>query len=451
MPSSPSQAPPPAPSPGLGASIGGFGVVLLLGWGAFMMGAEVSERELGSLSWLGHLYNAMGLFVVGGLDLGVPSGGPVAARTMLWACYFAAPIVTVAAVVQAFLRAFADKARVHLPLRDHIVLLGEGRIGRLYLEVIQRLEPDRQVVWVGPHDRRAPRQASAARYVSGDLRHPSVQEQCRLDNAVAVVILTDDDHVNLEAATAVVAAHERLANRLVVHLHDIRLKRLVQRAGSAPGGAPLSTTLFGRLGEASTQAAQGSVLATAQGQIFNSHRIAARHLVLRELLPHFAQTQHKDTVVLAGFESFGQTVLEILQREAAGRFHTVVVVDPCAALRLRQFLDQVPLPKTAFALHAVTGDLEDPAVWDEVQAKVTDEADLREGTFVVTTEDDHRNIRLALWLDQHHPEAHLVVRCFRESELTQRLARLNGFQICGDARLITRSLEERHAHWFSPA
>jgi voltage-gated potassium channel Kch len=263
-------------------AVWGFGVVvLLLAIVAFLAGAQVSERDLSEVGILGHLYHAIGLFVVGGMDLGMPKNDPLVPGLVLWFAYFAAPGVTVATVVLAFLKTFADRAIVQMPLDHHIVLVGHGRLARAYLDVIERLEPDRQVMVVHPDTELLPANTRSRRHVRGDIRDLAVQRQLRLDRAEAVMLLTRDDLLNIEAATAISSSEPRLANRMVVHLADIGLKRLI--TGDRKKG--LSSTVFFKMGDSDQEASKGSLLAIAPSQLINSHRIAARHMVLHDLLP----------------------------------------------------------------------------------------------------------------------------------------------------------------------
>ena len=70
-------------------------IVLALGLIALSSGVTVSDREgVGGANLATKLYYVIGLFVFGGLDLGVPKDGPVWGRAMLWFVYFAAPAIT---------------------------------------------------------------------------------------------------------------------------------------------------------------------------------------------------------------------------------------------------------------------------------------------------------------------------------------------------------------------
>ena len=72
---------------------------------AFEVGVGTSERAaIPQAGVLTHLYYGVGLFVLGGMDLGMPTGGPVYGRVLLWVAYFLGPIVTTTAVAEGFLR-----------------------------------------------------------------------------------------------------------------------------------------------------------------------------------------------------------------------------------------------------------------------------------------------------------------------------------------------------------
>jgi hypothetical protein len=79
--------------------------VFLLTIGAFASGVRTSGvDEMSSLSVFAWIYYAGGLFVFGGLDLGVPTGGSAIGRGALWVAFFLAPSITATAVIEAALR-----------------------------------------------------------------------------------------------------------------------------------------------------------------------------------------------------------------------------------------------------------------------------------------------------------------------------------------------------------
>ena len=85
---------------------------------------------------LTHVYYSLGLFVLGGLDLGVPIDGPSGARTALWLAYFLAPLVTAGVLVESAMRLLRPAWIQRRNLRDHIIVVGVGQLGELFLETL---------------------------------------------------------------------------------------------------------------------------------------------------------------------------------------------------------------------------------------------------------------------------------------------------------------------------
>src|SRR5689334_7492087 len=97
-------------------------VVFVCGLVGFTMGAEVSARPaVTNAPLMTHVYYTLGLFVLGGMDLGVPNGGPEFARDLLWFAYFAAPLITASAVLEAMMRVVSQQTWWHWRMRRHIV------------------------------------------------------------------------------------------------------------------------------------------------------------------------------------------------------------------------------------------------------------------------------------------------------------------------------------------
>ncbi|MCZ7680580.1 MAG: NAD-binding protein [Sandaracinaceae bacterium] len=261
---------------------------------AFQAGVGTSDREgLPTADLLTHVYYSLGLFVLGGLDLGIPRGGPVEARAVLWLAYFVAPMITTSAVVEGAVRLLQPEWLRRRGLRDHVVIVGIGRLGVLVLEALRERDPRAQVLVVDRDGDRANVQHATsrldARFSLGDVRTAAALDSMALDRARAVLLLTDDDLVNLEAAWSIAERAPRA--RIVAHVADLGMRRTVARVEGA----------------------------TAERvQVFNAHRIAAERLYEEHLERHFEDTAARDVVVLAGFGRFGQTILEHLQREACG-------------------------------------------------------------------------------------------------------------------------------------
>jgi voltage-gated potassium channel Kch len=394
-------------------------LVFACGLSGFVMGVGVSDRAgVAQAGLLTQAYYTLGLFVLGGMDLGVPVGGPRAARALLWFAYFAAPTITASAVIEGLLRAIRPRHWALRRLRHHVVIAGCGKLTMLYLERIRECHPRKRIVIVEPRlDRSNVEQARAiygAIIVNGDITSDILLATLRLNHADGVLLLTGDDFTNLDAAAKILRAAPKLGRHIVVHVADLQFLR----------------------------AMAGTHVAT-ECTVFNSHQIAAKHLVLHELLDYFMRTKPLDTVVVAGFGRFGQTVLSELQSRAADKFDRVVLIDFDCRRRASMFAEQVGF-SDGYELEVLDGDLRDPELLKRIDESVGGEGS--EAAFVLGSGDDSTNMQAALGISKKHPKAFIVARNFRPSRFAAEIAEGAGFLVFNVADLVRSAVPD---HWLT--
>jgi Trk K+ transport system NAD-binding subunit len=378
----------------------------LCGWLALLAGVGVTERDMLGAGPVERFYYVLGLFVMGGMDLGTPTGGPLYARALLWTAYFAAPLITASAVIEAAVRLVSPLALRVRPYRDHVVLGGAGRLTMLYVSRLRAEQPRRTIVVV----ERTPnhpaidelRDVHRAIVIVGDVTNDEVLGRLRLDRARRALFLTGDDFVNLDAAAKVLKLAPALAGRIVVHVSDLGFMR---------------------------ETAESSVARDCE--IFNAHESAATILVHEHLLARFRSTPTRDFVVLAGFGRFGQTVLYQLQERALGSFGDVLIIDEAATRNARAFAER-PGFHDDYRHAIVDGDVLDPDMWRRVGEAVREKR--RDPVVVLGTGNDGTNLHAALLARKEHPTAYLIVRSFRASPFTEQIARetnLEAFDLAG--------------------
>lgn len=137
-------------------------------------------------------------------------------------------LVTDAIVGVRLARSLGERPR---PRRDHVVVLGVGRIGQ---RVIEGLVARRIPCVAVERDEAAPGVHAARRLrvpvVLADVTTPGVLEGLYLPNARCVMVVTDDDAANLEAALNARAIRPDL--RVVLRLFDHDLAQRVESAFS---------------------------------------------------------------------------------------------------------------------------------------------------------------------------------------------------------------------------
>ena len=395
-----------------------FGLALY----AFRNGVVVSDRpEVLGAGILTHVYYSLGLFVLGGLDLGVPTDGPAGARAVLWLAYFLAPLVTAGVLVEGALRLLRPGWIQRQALRDHIIVVGVGRLGELFLESLYAVEKNPRVLLVDTQESQRllakARTQYGAPYVCADIRNVSTLDMLALDRAKGVALLTGDDLVNLEAAWAVLEAEPKMS--IVAHIDDMRMKREMDR-----------------------------LMGDTEGQrirAFNMHHMAAERLYEQHLAPRFQKTAALDAVVLVGFGRFGQTMLEHLRREASDELERVVVVDRTAKNAVAAFNMQTQ--ETAFPVDVVDGDAEDPTVWDQLDALLKDVA--HPPVFIFGTDNDSLNFRLAMLLRKRSRSLEIFVRCFHESRFSAQISEHYRIHVMALEQMMHEALEEQQKEWFA--
>ncbi len=394
-----------------------FVTAYLMGFIGLLAGVTVSERDLIGSGILELAYYSLGLFVLGGLDIGTPVGGPLYGQTLLWVAYFLAPLVTASVLIEAAVRLISPLALRVRPLANHIVLGGAGRLTLLYVHKLRDRDSRRTVVVV----ERDPNHAALAELrdvyrvliVSGDVTSDAVLRRLRLERAHRVLLLTGDDFANLDAAAKIVKLEPDLAGRVVVHVSDLGFMR---------------------------ETAESSVARACE--VFNGHEFAATHLVREHLLGRFRQTPNRDPVVLAGFGRFGQTVLDQLQTHARGSFGPVVIVDEHATKNSVAFHHQTGFSEDYDRL-VIDGDILDPAIWRRIAEAVT--ADGHDPVVILGSGSDGTNLQAAFLVSKQHPTAYVVVRSFRASPFTAEITAEVGVHAFNLAELIENGMPH---NWF---
>ena len=371
------------------------GLIFALGLTAFANGVALTARpEVTSAPVLERVYYILGLFVVGGLDLGTPVGGPVWAQAILWIAFFGAPLLTASAVVEAVLGVLNPQQWLLRNLHDHVVIFGSGELTISYLRMLRRQNRNCRVVVVDTEFDSIREQELQQKYgvatVLGDLTLGFLRNQLRLQHARRVLLLGENDFQAFEAATRVLESAPNLKFRVVIHCQNLRFMR--------------------------------TLLQTSLGRhcvIFNRYNMAGMAFVRRNLKEQFARTEGLDKVIIAGFGRFGQSVVEQLRLTQGNELAHVVIIDQDAERRMMVVEEQQQLPSN-YERSVMRGDVANPDVWRRVAVKV--DLEQPNTVFILGTGSGRDNLRTALWLKQKYPNAHVFARSNGQSRFASSVA-----------------------------
>ncbi len=385
----------------------------------FSLGVSLTERpEVVNASFLTKVYYSLGLFVVGGLDIGTPTGGPLIGRILLWSAYFGAPILTASAVIDTLARVLSPGHWQLRRISNHIVLMGGGGMTDSYLRVLRKHFPRKRVVVVQERIEFVRRQELEQTYdvaiVIGDLTHDFMLKALRLAHASKVVLMGEKDFHAYEAASKILAQFPHLANNIVLRCHNLRFMRTMNE-----------TDLARRL------------------VVFNAYHLAAEGLVRERLITHFRKTKAPDAVVIAGFGRFGQSVLEELQSHAQDLLSVVALIDQDAHRRVQVAEEQQKIGG-AYRKEILQGEISHPELWWRLEAVV--DLDSAQPTVIFGTGDIEENLRAAIWLKQRHPNALVFARTDDASSLALEIGTERGINYFSLKQLIEDNIP---AEWLS--
>ena len=393
--------------------------LFLFALGGFLSGVGLTERsEVAQASLLTQAYYSLGLFVVGGLDIGTPTGGPLIARCFLWVAYFGAPILTASAVIEAVAKILSPRPWQMRRIHHHVVIVGTGAMTDSYLRVLRRHEPRRPVVVVDERiemiRRQELQQTFNATVVTGDITHEFLITALRLHRASKVVLLGESDFQSYEAASRMLAKFPRLAGRIVLRCHNLRFMRALQETAVA-----------------------------RQCLTFNSYQLAAAGLVRSHLIDHFRQTSERDAVVIAGFGRFGQTTLEELQAHAQLEISTVALIDSDATRRLLVAEEQRRIGGS-YRREILEGDISHPEVWRQLDSVL--DLSIGSPTVILGTGNIEENLRAALWIKGKHPNALVFSRTTDASQLALQVGAEHDINYFSIRQLVEDNIP---AEWLS--
>lgn len=390
---------------------------LACGFFGFLSGVGVTERDLAGANPFALLYYAMGLFILGGMDLGVPVGGPWWGQALSWIAYFGAPLLTTSALVEWLQVLVAKPMRWLRKMKGHTIIIGVNDLSRSVMDKIDALDETSQMLVVDREIRSPIRLELADRYharcIAGEFTDEYFLKRLRIKHVNRVLLASDSDFDNFETASKLLELRPELAGKIILHCNRLRYLRAMEHSNVVQ----LTHT-------------------------FNSYHLAAKHLVHTVMLEHFRSTEQLDNVILAGFGRFGQTVLEELQRIGKAEIESISIIDVDANRRVLVAEEQVQMD-TEIVTNVFQGDIGHPEVWQKLEAKV--DLDLGIPLVLMATGQDDENFRAGIWLRKRHPNAKVLIRSQRESHFAESVSQSSGITTFSLQKVFKESLPDA---WF---
>jgi voltage-gated potassium channel Kch len=353
---------------------------LLLAFATFIVVTGAWLHLRAGLSWQVSAYEAVRLFTLEtDLSITTPGRAPMA---FLWFLRAAGPLVTALAGVELGEAAgllHVPALRLRLFGRNHVVVVGLGRLGRLLCE---RLAQSGLVVAAieirADHpDIDALREQGIPVFIGDGTTAPMLRT-VRIGHARALVAVTNHDLTNLDAGLTALPLTRKPEFRAMVQLYDRHLE------GALHQFCPVALATDPRL------------------TVLNSFDLAA-HALCQDILP----ANGRESFVIAGFGRFGQAVLAALATLRDREDTRFVVIDPGLARREPVVLD-------------AWSRLGERLSWEphdmlSARALARVAAEGRGGRlvhFLICTDDDRKNLEFALAVRERCAEVQVAIRVF---------------------------------------
>ena len=169
--------------------------------------------------------------------------------------------------------------------------MGINDLSRSVMDKIEVLDPGTQLIVIEKDIRKTVRQELEDRYgarcLAGDFTDEYFLHMLRISRVKRVVLASENDFDNFETASKLLEMRPELGKRIILRSNRLRYLRAMEHSD-----------------------------VVQQTHTFNSYHLAAQHMVRSVMMEHFRETEQLDTVVIAGFGRFGQTVLEELHEIA---------------------------------------------------------------------------------------------------------------------------------------
>lgn len=381
-------------------------IILILSTICFEAGVTVQHRpNIAKEGMFMHVLYAMSLFKVNGINLGMPIDGPIWAIDILYVMYFAAPAVSISAILEAVFRVARLRLRWTLLRGRHAVVIGAGR-ATVDVPAIIDAEVRRRkwhglgffqmpVVIVDRSEEALLRNSTRRFKMQLDANDPQLVDVLNLHRAKIVMFLTNDDQANIDGyfrlREKLKDVREQDRPLIFVRVSDMDLMRILRTYNTSP-----KTRFFNVYIEGVRS------LFELEGQTLKSNWLTAIHESNPAIAKNWkalAQVHKKQPrrIVFVGFGRFGQHLLVEMMRHNLGHMiqnaESITIISPDVhhswahfeRLVLSNVNESITIPKPDL----IVGNHNEVGIFH----RLAQDASAGETLWIIGTGDTHTNIQ----------------------------------------------------------
>ena len=276
------------------------------------------------------IYYTIGLFLLAGIDFGMPMGGSEFYRILLYISYFLAPLITVLAVIEAVLKTIGTDY-LKRPYKNHVVIVGASKqaISIIHGWSYPELQTNKTdyyqagktkiiVVEKDPNNTkleyfRELNKKQKIEIIIGDINHSSILNRLNVKQALWCIVTTNSDILNINISLKFHHDFDFNVEAIITLIEDNDLSVDL-----------LNTDAISKLNVVST------------------HRSLANCFLYRYIQTFF----YLENLVIFGFGRFGQNILESLSGSIT--FKNLIIIDPYAEKKYNNWLFKKKLYDKSF-------------------------------------------------------------------------------------------------------
>ena len=160
--------------------------------------------NIGEESYLVQLYYVVSLFLMSGIDFGLPLGESDFYRFLVFTAWILAPIIAATSVIEAVFRSI-DPDFFKRKYKDHIIIIGATELSVSRLEYLKRLKE--KIIIVDNNSENVNleyfKKLKNIRILIRDFNSPNIFEKLNIARCKSIWLFTDDDFLNIELSLKV--------------------------------------------------------------------------------------------------------------------------------------------------------------------------------------------------------------------------------------------------------
>ncbi len=362
-----------------------FGIIFLLSFSAFLFSEYIpfiASADSVFEKVIAAVYCSLSLFIMGGVDIGNPSGEVLWIKSVLWISYVWAPLISVSYLTTFIQKKLLD--RIPKSISNHTAIMGFGRSGSLLYDFHRESKPHDNIIIV---DKIAP--ANKDEYVKNpstwliekDFLTIETLKKIKIEKSRRIYITTNKDFVNVVCLSVLLDYFEgKKMPRIICQISDPFFRKDVKKLYETAGKKE-------------------------NIEFYNGYKSACEYL-LQEYIAKQLNQEEQYLHVFLGYGIFAFCLQEVMlgSQDYSNNKYLICTKRKDDGIH-NKWINEVEakITRQSVDIELIIDDIYNVDFWKLCQQKA--KSDKSKLVFYICTDDDLSNMQLAIMLKQSRFEA----------------------------------------------